>query len=546
MSISVSQVASSTLPGLLGAPSRPRPVSGARSWWPVAGAALGGALNALAFPGAGLWPLVFVGTPLLLFGATSRRLPVAFVSALVGGFTFWAALTPWLMVYLGPAPWLALSVLEALIFTGGVLLVTLAWRWATTVIAGRRTRLVVAPPIIGGLWTLQEGVASRWPYGGFSWGRLAFSQSSSPFGDLSAWVGVSGLSFLIAAFGALLVVLVRDGWVRRPVAVVLPSAALIGLLLVPPFPVTVDGSLRIGAVQGNSSAGLLAENQPGDILADHVAATESILSEPMDVLIWPENASDLNPLIDAGAAEALDRIGRAVNAPIVAGTITRDGDETFNSLLRWEPGVGATAQYDKRHPVPFAEYLPDRDFWYPLAPDLFSLIPREVSLGSRPNVFDVAGVSAGLAICFDIVDDDLIREMVTSGAQLILAPSNNADFGRTQQSSQQLSIARMRAIEAGRSLVNISTVGKSTVVDPHGGTIDSLPTFTAGAMVNDVPLSTTSTPAIEIGREIELAVTMLAALATLTMALLARPKRRGTACRPNPLDRASGVPLEPV
>lgn len=513
-----------------------------RPWWAIVAGALGGVLNAFAFPAAALWPLVFVGTPLLLFGMTARRLPVAFLSALIGGFSFWATLTVWLAVYLGPLPWLALSLFETLLFASAALLIALAWRWMRMAIRRRGVRLLCAPVVIGGLWTLQEAVASRWPYGGFSWGRLAFSQSSSPFGDLNAWVGVSGLSFLLATVGALTVVLVRDGWLRRPVAIALPALILVALALVPAFPVASDGWLRIGAVQGNSSAGLLAQNRPGDILADHVAATSPILSTPMDVLIWPENASDLNPLDEPSAAATLDRISRTIGAPIVLGTITRDGDESFNSMLRWEDGKGVTAQYDKRHPVPFAEYLPDRDFWYPLSPDLFSLIPRDVSIGTRPNVFEVAGVSAGLAICFDVVDDALIREMVNSGSRFILVPSNNADFGKTQQSAQQLAIARTRAIEAGRSVVNISTVATSAMIDPNGDTITALPTFTAGAFVDDIPLSSTITPAIAIGREIESVLIALALTATFVVALVARGRRDGSLLPLPPTVRPSSSP----
>src|SRR5690606_9244840 len=127
----------------------------------------------------------------------------------------------------------------------------------------------------------------------------------------------------------------------------------------------------------------------------------------------------------------------------------------FNSLLLWQPGEASVQQYDKVHPVPFAEYLPDRDFWYPLAPSLFDLVPRDYSFGERPNVFDIDlangdQLAAGLAICFDIVADALFHQMIDGGAEIILAPTINADFGHSDESVQQLAIARLRAIEYGR------------------------------------------------------------------------------------------------
>jgi apolipoprotein N-acyltransferase len=226
------------------------------------------------------------------------------------------------------------------------------------------------------------------------------------------------------------------------------------------------------------------------------------------------------------AAQTLDYVSKQMNAPLVTGTITQNGKgQTFNSLLLWENGKGAVAQYDKIHPVPFAEYLPDRSFWYPLAPSLFDLVPRDFSFGTRSNVFNINGALAGVAICFDIVDDSLIHQMVDGGAQFIIAPTNNADFGHTDESEQQLAIARLRAIETGRSVVNDSTVGVSAMFGPEGQVIGKLPTFTRGALVDTVPLSTTVTPAMFAGRQIEWLVAGFG-LAGLVVGLLLRPRRK--------------------
>ncbi len=139
----------------------------------------------------------------------------------------------------------------------------------------------------------------------------------------------------------------------------------------------------------------------------------------------------------------------------------------------------------------------------PLAPSLFSIIPRDYSFGERDTVFDLEGTFTGVAICFDIVDDNIVWAMMDEGADIIFAPTNNADFGQTDQSVQQLAIARLRAIETARSVVNISTVGTSAIMDPRGVTLDRLPTYTEGYMLRDVPLSQTVTPATVLGRSLE-------------------------------------------
>ena len=317
----------------------------------------------------------------------------------------------------------------------------------------------------------------------------------------------------------------RLSGLARAVAVV---AAFAIVAVVPAWPVASSGSFRVAAVQGASDAGLFAQRQPGQTLQDHLRETLPLIGQKVDVVVWPENAADLNPLEDGASARALDRISSDMGAPLVTGTITQDAKgHLFNSLLLWKPGRGAVAQYDKIHPVPFAEYLPDRQFWYPFAPSLFDLVPRDYSIGTRPNVFDINHVLAGVAICFDIVDDGLIHQMIDGGAQVILAPTNNADFGHTDESVQQLAIARLRAIETSRSVVNISTVGTSAIIAPDGGTIAELRTWTPGSMVEEVPLSDAITPAMLFGRQLEWVLTGLSFAALVVAVGVARRRRRG-------------------
>ena len=492
-------------------------------------AALSGYANAAAFPGIGWWPLIFVGTALMLWSLNGRRVWSAFLVGFVGGFAFFGNHILWLTVYLGPVPWLALAALESIFFALGCVLMALAWRHVPRVWSGVGVQLVGLPAVLAGLWVLREAITSVWPYGGFSWGRLAFSQSDSTFAPLVAWLGVSGFSFVIALISAMLLQAVRT--VRVPVSIrgVIAATAFLIAALFPAWPVLESGSIRVAAVQGNSNSGLFAQIQPGDSLDDHLQATVPIFGKKVDVIVWPENASDIDPLRNEQAAQTLDFVSEKMGAPLVTGTRTENAQgQTFNSLLLWKSGSGSLAQYDKIHPVPFAEYLPDRSFWYPFAPSLFDLVPRDYSFGMRPNVLDINGAMAGVAICFDIVDDGLIHQMVDGGAEFILAPTNNADFGRSDESVQQVAIARLRAIETGRSVVNDSTVGVSAMFAPDGRVIAKLPTFTRGAMVETIPLSTTLTPAMFAGRQIEWMVAGFG-LASLIVGMVLAPRRARSA-----------------
>ncbi|WFR66219.1 nitrilase-related carbon-nitrogen hydrolase [Curtobacterium flaccumfaciens] len=151
--------------------------------------------------------------------------------------------------------------------------------------------------------------------------------------------------------------------------------------------------------------------------------------------------------------------------------------------------------------------------------------PTRLHAGTKPNVLSVAGVRAGIAICFDIVDDGLTTDMARGGAQVILAQTNNADFDGTDENLQQLEIARMRAIETGRSLVNISTVGASQVIDPSGRTIDRVPAYTATSMITDVPLGTSTTPATVASGSLVLVLALGGLLTLLACAPWSRRSR---------------------
>lgn len=504
-------------------------------------AALSGPIMAGGFPGLNWWPLAFIGTALMLCSLKGRSFFEGLLVGMVGGFCFYGTLIFWSTVYLGPVPWLALTTVEAVFFAVGAGLISILWRWAPRVWPSALGRLGLLPVLVAGIWVLRETISSTWPYGGFSWGRLAFSQSESPFGPVAAYLGASGLSFVIAWLCAfvlqVLLEVAQPARVRTAMAVV----AVAVVLAVPAWPVTTTGTIRVAAVQGNANAGLFASYTPGQILEDHLAGTLPLIGKKVDVIVWPENAADLNPLKYPQSAAVLNYLTEKMAAPLITGTITEQGNRTFNSLLLWQPGRGAVAQYDKMHPVPFAEYLPDRSFWYPLAPDLFKLIPRDYTIGTRPNVFDINGIRAGLAICFDIVDDHLIQKMLDGGAQLIIAPTNNADFGRTDESVQQLAIARLRAIETGRSVVNISTVGTSAIIGPQGETISSLTPFTRGAMVQAVPLSNEVTPAMVLRRVPEWFVSALGLIGLIFSAVAARQterakKRIGKKTDPSPVN----------
>ena len=475
-------------------------------WGAIILAAVSGAVMDLGFPDVYLWPLTFVGIGILLVSIRGRRAGGAFLVAFVGGLTYYFIQIAWAALFLGPLPLSALSVLESLFFGLGGMVIAIAYRVVPRIWDSRLSRLGLLPAVVAGLWILREGIASTWPYGGFSWARVAMSQSQSPFATLFSWIGISGVGFVMVFLVAFALEAFRMPTIAVRIRISVLVLLVAGVLVVPAFPIALKGTTTVAAVQGAGPAGYFDPHNYGDLLAAQYKATVPLFDRKgIDMVIWPEGASDIDPVAADGAegqnvaATEFNEVSSRIGAPLLAGTIQNRGTKFFNTSLLWEAGKGELDHYDKKHPVPFGEYVPDRSFWRQFAPSLIDLIGRDYTPGTTDTVFDVNGVIAGIDICFDITDDTVMRDSIDSGAQILIAQTNNADFGHTDESVQQLEIARIRAMELGRSLVNDSTVGTTAAILPDGQTVKQLPTYVAGDLVVTLPLSTTITPATWLG-----------------------------------------------
>ena len=496
-------------------------------------ALLSGLAMSVAFPGLGWWPMAFVALFGLLWSLLGRSVWTGAVVGVVFGATMWLALINWLTLYLGPTPWIALAVTEALYITVATALITIPLNRATSPYESNPWRIQACVLTVAGMWVAHEALASVWPWGGFSWGRTGMSQASGPFATSASWIGISGISFVtIWLVTASMVTLARPSR-HRKLVIVLPAAVLALLaLIVPLYPTAYRGSTTISAVQANTRSGLFDEVSPGDNLAKNVDATLKFVRNPTDLVVWPENAADLDPLESAYAMNVLTSLSDRYQAPFLVGTITKNASgQYFNSSLLISQGT-VRAQYDKVHPVPFAEYMPARDFFHALVPDLVDMVWRDYTPGTRNNVVTAGRARLGLAICFDIVDDQLIYNMLVNQADVIVAQTNNADFGTTVEHLQQLDIARLRAIETGRYVVNVSTVGTTAVIAPDGSLSQSLPAHAPGAITASVPLAQSNPPGLVVGRTLELGLSAFALAWVLV--LLFEFKRR---TRPNEVSR---------
>lgn len=478
-------------------------------WSTLLLAVVGGVLTWAAFPDVGWWGTAYLGVAVLFL---AMRRDSAWWNALVGlvwGVTFFAPHITWADFAVGRVPWLALTVVEA----GYIALFGAAWAWARRGNAvWRSAGLQLVVFVI--LWVAMEELRSGWPFGGFPWGRLAFSQASSPMVAF-AWVaGAPLVTAVVVAVGVLLAqtwTAIRSGAIgvaglRGATAVALVAVGA----LIPLDSRAQTGDLQVGAVQGNvPRPGLDAFAERRQVLDNHLAGTHALLERvergQLDLVVWPENGSDIDPQADAEAASLIDEAARAVGAPLLVGTVEYPPTGgRYNTAVLWQPGLGVVAEYSKQHPAPFAEYIPMRDFFRNFS-SAVDLVTTDMIAGDKVGVVPVEvprlgrTVIVGDVICFEVAYDSLARDAVRAGAEVLVVQTNNATFGYTAESTQQLAMSRLRAVELGRATVQISTVGVSAVIAPNGAVTQETGLFTAEQLIATLPLRDSLTPAARLG-----------------------------------------------
>lgn len=484
--------------------------------WRVPLALVSGLVALYTFPTESIWLLAPLIPALLLVSVAGLSFWWAGALGFIAGMTFYISHIEWIALYLGPVPLIALALLQSVFFIPATGLLAVVWRK----LENSRWVLLSMPLGSAAIWTAREWVTTNFPYGGFPWSRLSMTQADSPAVNIVGYLGMSGLSLLVALVGGLLATL----WLARKNvnsrAVLVSSSAAVALVMGPSLmPVGTTekvGSLTLVAVQGNANAGLFSNLERGRILQNHLDATVAAMEqnageENVELIVWPENASDLDPLRHPEAERALESLVARYQIPITFGTITNRSEKLYNTTMLWTPEQGLVDYYDKKRPVPFAEYVPDRAFWRSLAPDLIDLIPRSYEFGTRDGIFELPQGDVGTLICFEIAVDGISRDLVAGGATLILSQTNNADFGYSDETFQQVAIAKLRAIETGRTVVNISTVGQSAIYAPDGKEVSSLEWYKPGAMLETLELRSGVTPAMVLGPALDPIIGLLVA-----------------------------------
>lgn len=436
----------------------------------------------------------------------------------------------WWMRAVATAAWIGLAGVEALFY--GLL-------GATVAVLGRRRWW---PLWVSAAWVTMEVWRSGWPFSGMPWGRLAFATVDTPVASSLPYVGMVGVSALLALAAAVLAWLVVARGREQRIA--LGCAVALVLLLAVPALASYEpdeiGSTTVAVVQGDvPGPGNDILYDSDQVTANHVDATVDLAErvdageeDRPDFVLWPENSTASDPFNRTVIGDGIREAAEAIGVPVLVGAIVDGGPgHVLNQGIVWDPVTGAGERYTKRHPVPYGEYIPFRkyvDFNF----GELARIRRDMLSGTRTEPLDVAGVPVVDAICFDIAYDDGLQAQLTRGGELLAVQTSNATFIETDQIDQQFAITRLRAIESGRWLVVASTNGVSGVVAPDGSVVATADPRTTAVLVEEVGL----VRAVPLGIRLGPWVARLCIVVTLCGLLLAMLTYRRERTLPRPVE----------
>jgi len=469
---------------------RLRHITDASGWKSAAISAVVGFATALGqAPYSAIWlafPAICAAVFLAYSAATPRQ---AGLRGLFAGVGFAALTFVWIvepfLVDIATDGWMAPF---ALIFMAlGVGLFWAAAFWAARKVAPAGSgALLLALPVS---WTVVEMLRST-ILTGFPWGLTSYIWIDTPIYQFASFIGPHGLTLLTVLLASGVVACITDRRYARIAvyAAVLAVAWATGRYLQnQPAPASADPRPVVRLIQPNAS-----QKQKWDpammpvFFERQLALTAEQSDTPPDLVIWPEVAV---PFLLNDPTAPLDRISAAAGGgPVVIGAQRLQAGRAFNSLAVL--GAGGTIEqiYDKKHLVPFGEYLPASALFARFG--LRALAARfgnGYSAGRGPRVLDMGELGLVMPlICYEAIFPHELRRASIRPDWMMMV-TNDAWFGQAAGPYQHLAQARARAVEMALPMVRAANTGISAVIDARGQIVDSLPLGQSGRLDVTIP-----------------------------------------------------------
>lgn len=427
--------------------------------------ALSGTLLSAAFEPVGKWWVAPIAIAVHMYALSISTRKV--LSSFIFGLTLNLIVLHWSSTFVGSIPWVILATGLSLFY----LPLALVSKWGIT-----------AYPLI---YILLEEVRNRFPFGGFGWVRIAFTQADAPYAKVAAIGGASALSAAVV-----LIALVIFYVSHRKISL-LPLLPFLIVLI--PLSTTSVGSTNILMIQGNvPQLGLDFNSRAKAVFNNHFERTQMEIGKNpnVDFILWPENSVDVDPFLNSDVKKSLD----SIKQPLIIGAIVNKGNTLLNTSILWGGELPET--YIKQHLTPFGEYIPLRSLARIVSPLVDEV--EDFSPGNSGKTFEIGAIKIAPVICYELIDDALL-EKAAKNSNILAVQTNSATFGMSAESAQQLSITRIRAIEHGRNIASVSTTGYSAIIDSSGKIVQQSSMGTADSIRAEVDLIEGLTPRDKAG-----------------------------------------------
>ena len=422
--------------------------------------ALSGLLLSAAFEPLALWWIAPIALAIEMFALT--RSERKYLSVQTFALTFNLVLLHWTSIYVGSLPWIILAIGLSIFYL--------------PLVAVKRLGISFFPLI----FIILEEIRNRFPFQGFGWARIAYSQADAPYAKIAAHGGAVALSAITALIALFLFGLTQK---RLRILILLPL-----LLIFQPMHVNTNQSINALLIQGNvPELGLDFNSRATEVFYNHVKETKKALQDnrKVDFILWPENSVDVDPFRNPEVFDTLN----SYKQPLIVGAIVGKGEEVLNTSILWTKD--AQIVYVKQHLTPFGEYIPLRSLAGKISPLVNDV--RDFSPGNESVVFKIGAAKIAPVICYELLDDQILQQAAKS-SNLLTVQTNSATFGDSAESSQQLQITRIRAIEHSRNVLSVSTTGYSAIIDYNGKVLQKSNMGTAQHLYATVGLITSTSP----------------------------------------------------
>ncbi len=405
------------------------------------------AMASLSFEPYGIWPLALIGLAGWFTLLTQNRLKYRIFLSYLFGACLLLLNQHWTGVYVGNLPWLILSLSQAVIFIMPAFFVRKGAKYNQYLFALS--------------YVSTELLLRTVPFTGFGWTRLSFTQVDSPLAVIYPIGGVALVALVLAFVSS-----------ARKFRSLVIAALIPAVCWFIPTNVQNEEPISIALVQGGVvNLGLDFNSKPQEVFKRHLdQSISSIKPNEVDLIIWPENAVDVDVNTNPQVNDSIKNLSTMLNTPILIGAVTKSIDGLKNQSILYNSDKGQI--YTKRYLTPFGEYLPLRSVAEKVSK--YSSQITDFKAGEQNTVFDVNGNKFNTLICYELINDTFVAE---ARNDFLVVQTNNATFGDTNQLDQQLNIARVRALESAREIAYVSTTGTTSFISPQGKILSSLDKF---------------------------------------------------------------------